>query len=81
MTPPHPQPLFRAAMDLVRPASADLAAAISIPLATLQAYHAGIRPAPPGVRGALAQYLRTQAAALEAMADHLEAGVPHAAAL
>jgi len=81
MTSPHPHPLFREAMDLARPATADLAAAIVIPVATLQAYHAGIRPAPPAVRGALAQYLRTHAAALEAMADHLEAGVPHTAAL
>lgn len=77
MPTPHPLPIFREAMDLARPSSADLAAAIAIPLATLQAYHAGIRSAPPAVQGALAQYLRAHAAALEAMADRLEASVPH----
>lgn len=77
----HPVPLFREAMDRARPSTADLAAALGIPTATLNAYHAGIRPAPPPVRGALAQYLRAHAAALEAMADQLEASVPRAAAL
>lgn len=68
----HPSPLFRAAMNLARPDYPALAAGTGIPGATLNAYHAGTRTAPPSARLALAQCLRVHAAALEAMAAALE---------
>jgi hypothetical protein len=68
----HPSPLFREAMNLARPDYPALSAGTGIPGATLNAYHAGTRPAPLSARLALAQFLRVQAAALEVMAATLE---------
>ena len=71
-TRPHPNPLFRAAMNLARPGYPDFSAATGMPVPTLNAYHAGTRTAPAAARTALAQYLRAHAAQLEAMAEALE---------
>ena len=73
MTHPHPNPLIREALTLVRPTAADICAALGLPLGTLNAYHAGTRRAPAETAPALAMYLRVHAAALEEMAASLEA--------
>jgi hypothetical protein len=72
---PHPSPLIREALTLVRPTAAQLCAYLGIRPGTLNGYHAGTRKAPPVVAPALAAYLRTHARELEAMADTLDASV------